>query len=172
MQTDDEILGEIKTPNYSAKCTAHSITINWNNNVDEYYEPDIDCVRNRIFEYSSEEIIFYYKKDLHYVNMKGDKKVILKNVDGANIFYYKKFGKLVVVEDGGDPPDNIFIYLIEDLLKSPADMNIKTDRLKYHIISFSEWDSRIYHDDKYIYVSTDDELTKINVNTYEITRIA
>ena len=171
MQSNDKNLSKIKTAHYDAQCTSNSIRIEWNNGlIDQYDESSLNVPNDRIYEYSPEEILYHYNNDIHYANITGDKKIILKNIQG-DIYYYKKYGKLVVVEDHSDPPDNVFIFSIKKLLKCSADLNKKDDRKKYHIISFSEWESNIHHDSKYLYVSTENGLTKINIQTNKITEI-
>ena len=158
----------IKTPHYEAKCTPHSIIIKWNNRVDKYEEKS--STESRIYKYSAEEILFYYKNDIHYAT-ENDHKILLKNVEGS-IYSYMRYKKIVVIEDTSDPPDNVFIFPIEELLKSAADMNISDDRIKYHTISSSDWNSNIFSDSNYIYICTENELIKIKIKTNKVTRIS
>lgn len=162
---------EIKTKHFHAICNEHDIIINWNgktNKIDKYEEPEKHVIDNRIYKYSSKELLYRYDKNLFYVNNKGINKIILENVSGCSIYNYKTCKKIVVVEDASDPPDNIFIFPVNELIDKMVNLNIKEDRLKYHVLSVSDWSNDMYSDNKYFYVFTDYELKKINIKTLKI----
>lgn len=128
------------------------------------------------FKFDSERSIYRDENNLYYKSKNTNiKKIIIKNIDGSTVRIYKNYKKIVIIEDGSDPPDNIFIVPIDGLINNlddvSIDMNHRDDRIKYHVISVSEWNNNIYSDKNNIYMATDEELIKINIKTQKITYI-
>jgi hypothetical protein len=164
-----QILNEIKTPFYEAVCMPYDINVKFKSKKRmTYHESKPGTITNRIFEYSSTELLYYYKKCIHYTDGKINKDIITNlELGGYSLHYNSKYNKLICIRDGGDPPDVVHIIPINEILNSPIDM-YDDDTHTYFVTSFSAWSSTIEVHDDYIYEVDEDGLVIIDINTNEM----
>ena len=95
------------------------------------------------------------------------KKLVIKNVCQSVIHFFVNHKKIVILENDGDPPDNLFIISIPEILKYPINMEKKSDRKQYFFTYFSCFNCSTEMDENYVYCLQDESFTIIDIQTQE-----
>lgn len=164
---------KIETKFYKAVCTLYSITINWENKKNETYIEDKETfkeTRPRLYKYSEKELVFYYQNNMYYIN-NDKRKEIIKNIDmdSWTFDYFDSCKKISMLACGGDPPDYLYIFPVNELINNQVDMEDEKSIKKYLVDNYNAFNTHYRRDDTNYYVIHDDGMDIINVETLKKT---
>lgn len=164
---------KIETKFYEAVCEPYNINIKWKNGILHIYKENKETLNetiNRIYEYSEQEILFYYQKNLYY-SKRGGEKNIIKNIDIDiwTIDYFYKCKKISALANKDDPPESLYIFSISEIINNPVDMEDEKSTNKYLVNNCSAFKTSYRRDESDYYVIHDDGMDIIDVETLERT---